>query len=283
MSNPWYDYPVSQGYGVNGEQGVDIATPFHTPITDIYSGTVVQEGYGSAGGVVGILTNVPGLGPVVEYFLHLDLINVAMGQVVKAGQLVGLSGGENPGYPGGLHPASHQFSTGPHTEFGFFKKTPLFVGNSVGDPYPYLMSGATGSPLPNDIGTNAHFAVANTTGQQSSGGSDYFGGLLGGIGDFMGGFLPTNWFNGSGDNPLTGTVSLLNGITGGALAGGLQAIQNAASIAQELPTLFEEAGLFLLALMLVIVGIVLISHDENVPGQPVFQGLVKKGAKVIAE
>lgn len=153
----WWNYPVTQGYGQNGEQGVDLGTPLHTPITNLYSGKVVETQYGAAGGIVGVLVNVPGLGAVVEYFLHLDRIDVKVGQQLGVGDQVGLSGGELAGTPGGMHPASPQFSTGPHTEFGFFRGTP-FASADAGNPLPYLHPGTGGAPVASTNNTSTSAA-----------------------------------------------------------------------------------------------------------------------------
>lgn len=117
----WFQQNTSQGYGVNGETGNDIATPFHTPISTLYGGTVLDAGYHPYGGQVEIATNVPGYGNVTETIIHLDTIapNIVAGARVSAGDLLGLSGGENPGYPGAQHPALPAYSSGPHTEIDF--------------------------------------------------------------------------------------------------------------------------------------------------------------------
>ena len=108
----WYDYPVTQAHGVSGEQGIDIGTPFHTPITAIDPGTVDKTMFGPFGGLIEVLT-----GRGNEYYLHEDAIDVAKGQQVAAGQELGLSGGQ---LAGGAHPAQPAFSSGPHTEFDVF-------------------------------------------------------------------------------------------------------------------------------------------------------------------
>lgn len=246
MATPWYDFGVSQGYGQNGEQGVDVATPFHTPISNLYSGTVVEAQYGSAGGIVGIATNVPGLGQVVEYFLHLDLINVAKGQIVKVGQIVGLSGGETPAQAptlGGLHPAQPQFSTGPHTEFGFFQGLP-FMSQNAGNPLGFLHPD-TSSNTPTASGTTG---TGNSNGSSSSVPAYCNIPVLGGLlcpqqaqvatavniaqnGQKVQQFI---------DNPIGYTFSTLLG---------------------PLATSLENVGFFILALMLIFIGIVLIAYE----------------------
>jgi len=129
----WYNDLITQTFGTpemnntDTERGVDLATPFHTAITNLFGGTVTDASYHPWGGVVGISTNVPGHGNVIEYFQHLDQIDpsVTVGSYVPVGGLIGLSGGQ---LSGGSHPASAQYSTGPHTEFGF--NSPYVAGGS---------------------------------------------------------------------------------------------------------------------------------------------------------
>lgn len=121
-SSQWYCFPVTQAHGQNGEAGVDIGTPMGTKLTAPFGGTVVGAGYHDWGGEVDILANVPGLGTVEEYFIHLDQIagNIVPGSAISAGQFIGLSGGQTSG---GSHPVHNTpgnfYSSGPHTEFGF--------------------------------------------------------------------------------------------------------------------------------------------------------------------
>lgn len=127
MGQAWYTFPISQAHGVNGEQGVDLATPFHTPITALYAGTVrwagrTQWSCGSSGGEVTIVCNVPGVGVMTSYYLHLDTTDVNVGDTVRAGQQIGLSGGQLSGgqWPVVNCPSQGDiYSTGPHSEFGF--------------------------------------------------------------------------------------------------------------------------------------------------------------------
>lgn len=121
----WYEYPITLPHG-SSEKGVDIGTPFHTPITALYAGTVRWSGRtqwnsgGSSGGEVTIVCNVPGRGILTSYYLHTDVNYVKVGDTVQAGQLIALSGGQ---LSGGQWPVQNTrkttFSTGPHTEFGF--------------------------------------------------------------------------------------------------------------------------------------------------------------------
>lgn len=139
MATPWWQLGITQAHGQNGELGVDVGTPFHTNITDIFSGTVVDAGYHAWGGQVDIATTLPNGQHVIEQFLHLDQIaaGITTGAQVVAGQFLGLSGGQTSG---GAHPASTQFSTGPHTEFGLYSGTP--GASTALDPTAYLAYGS---------------------------------------------------------------------------------------------------------------------------------------------
>jgi hypothetical protein len=122
----WLRYAITHGY-ITSYQGPgtdtphyasDIATPFHTPITALLNGTVTQADYA-------VWNGRPGGGEVfvkatdgrTYYYYHLDSIGVRVGQTLNAGDMVGLSGGQNSG---GLHPVDPMWSTGPHTHVGFF-------------------------------------------------------------------------------------------------------------------------------------------------------------------
>lgn len=153
----WYNNPVTESfgesYGGTTEHGVDIGTPFHTPITNIYAGKVTDASCNHPWGCqVGILTNVPGVGTVIEYFMHLDLLDVVVGQTVNVGQQIGLSGGQ---LSGGSHPNSPSESSGPHTEFGFDAPWISGVTSSMPasfNPISYL-SGQGGGPIDNVVNT----------------------------------------------------------------------------------------------------------------------------------
>jgi hypothetical protein len=108
----WYTYRF---YTEALSDGQSIAVPFHTPVTAAFGGRVTRANYGATGGQVDV--SMPD-GSSYSY-VHLDSIDPAVtpGATVTPGQFVGLSGGENAGYPGALHPASPKYSTAPHIDF----------------------------------------------------------------------------------------------------------------------------------------------------------------------
>lgn len=158
MSQWYQQYPVTETYNPPSEYGIDIATPYHTPITAPFGGQVFQADYQPWGGEVGIKANVPGYGLVNEYVQHLDLVNVSPGQTVTAGQVLGLSGGQTSG---GNHPTSPQYSSGPHTEIGF--GAPWIGGGSNFDPTKALSMATNIDP------SSIVSSIASTLGLGNSG------------------------------------------------------------------------------------------------------------------
>jgi len=148
----WWDYSVGRAHSPTddangGELGIDLRTPVGTSITTPWSALVTYVGNSaSTGWIVKALTNVPGIGPVYEYFLHLISVNVSSGQRLAAGTRVGLSGGLQPGAGGW-----------PHVEFGLFTSSAYasrywgFVTGSTLDPTPVIAALRNGehSMVPN--------------------------------------------------------------------------------------------------------------------------------------
>lgn len=107
------DGRVTQGYGapVNYEKsgkhgGIDIGVPEGTVIPDKKGGTVlsVENSKGGYGNSVIVLGN----DGIVRRYSHLSKIGVSIGDILKPGTPVGLSG--NTGY-----------STGPHLDYREYK------------------------------------------------------------------------------------------------------------------------------------------------------------------
>ena len=132
----WQQYGVTQAHGVNGETGVDIGTPFHTPLTALASGQVVSASYGPWGGDIFVAVQ-QGAQTLYYNYHHLDQIMVSVGQQIGAGTLLGLSGGQ---LSGGSHPATSQWSSGPHTEFGIYTR-PYISNQYALDPSQYYNFG----------------------------------------------------------------------------------------------------------------------------------------------
>ena len=170
MATPWYAYPITQGYGQNGEQGIDLGTPFHTPITALFGGTVRTAGRtawrcgGSSGGMITVVSNIPGLGVMTAYYLHTDTALVKVNDTVRPGQVLGLSGGQLAGGQWPVHNCPGvTFSTGPHTEFGFNASWVSGPGHNI-DPTRFILAARNGT-LPVVLADGSSSAtVASATG-----------------------------------------------------------------------------------------------------------------------
>jgi len=134
MGKNWWEFPITQGYGQHGEQGVDLGTPYGTPISSLFEGVVTRADFNPWGGEVDIAVQGGGfLG--TEKILHLDTIDVQKGQHVNLSTLLGLSGGQTSG---GNHPVTDpRYSTGPHTEID------LVGPRGFTDPTSYVKAGST--------------------------------------------------------------------------------------------------------------------------------------------
>lgn len=177
----WYDYAINPGNAYQTQYmgpdtdtphyAYDIETPFHTPLTAPLSGTVVQADYAAWGGEIFIQPDNKNLPEY--YFYHPDEVDVSKGEHVNAGDFIGLSGGENPGYPGAEHPASPAYSTGPHTHIGWFTKwvTPSQTGETIpfGPDTSTLIEYAKGEPVTSSaMGNLSNVASSGSTSSQPS-------------------------------------------------------------------------------------------------------------------
>lgn len=140
----WWLAHITQGFHPKSNPahgGIDFGIGFHTPLAALLGGSVYRAGYYPWGGELDLNTNLPGYGHGLENYTHLDWINPAFmhaGAFVPSGAVVGLSGGENPGYPGGLHPAQRRFSSGPHFHYNWFVSRPWAHDDL--NPTPFINS-----------------------------------------------------------------------------------------------------------------------------------------------
>lgn len=125
LAKPVGDAPITQGFGVNGHRGVDFGVPVGTPVLAVAEGLVVDfTNDGSFGNGVCLLVH----DKLAEWYLlhaHLSQVDVAVGQYVKAGRQLGLSG--NTG-----------LSTGPHLHWQQCRTAqfPVDIAQSV-DPLSF--------------------------------------------------------------------------------------------------------------------------------------------------
>lgn len=145
--------PIAQPFGGNGgHPGIDFSVPVGTPVHAAADGTVTVLGNNGDAGNQLILDHAESYQTVYD---HLSEFRVKVGQSVKVGAVIGLSGGA-AGAPGAGN------STGPHLHFE------IRLNGSVINPAPLLS------------GTSNISDTGKKTGG-SGGGDD----TLGAIGDFF--------------------------------------------------------------------------------------------------
>jgi len=100
------DFNASRGYGKHG--AADIPVPSGTEIHSPLDGKVlkVHDDSGNCGGTI-VINHADGYQTI---FCHCKQINVSAGNIVKQGDVIGLSGG-------GANDKGHGRSTGPHLHF----------------------------------------------------------------------------------------------------------------------------------------------------------------------
>lgn len=118
---------VTSGFGAPRgaypHQGIDFAVPIGTAVRAALDGVVLNAGWNAIGGRTGIGGFLGHEGGRNTYYGHLSKLLVQVGDLVKAGQVIGLSG--NTGR-----------STGPHLHFE------TWTGGRPVDPAPYVAGGA---------------------------------------------------------------------------------------------------------------------------------------------
>ncbi len=169
----WLSYGITHGFypsyvsniGDTPHYANDIGTPFHTPITALFSGTVVSQREGLPWGTEIFIQPDDSALPQYYYY-HLDTLNTQVGEHLSAGQMIGLSGGQNTG---GSNPSTPAMSSGPHTHVGFFTK---YVTTPVGGrPYgpdisAYITAFSKGATPPTGLPADASAGNPGALGSQ---------------------------------------------------------------------------------------------------------------------
>ncbi|MDE5831036.1 MAG: M23 family metallopeptidase [Clostridia bacterium] len=133
------NYTITSAYGtredpITGEEkvhaGIDLRVEHHAEILSVYDGEVtfsgVQKGYGNCIEIKHIIDGEQ----IYSFYAHMSRLDVSVGETVKAGQVIGLEGGE----PGEDENAGN--STGHHLHFEIRKTSSSSKNNS--DPDDYL-------------------------------------------------------------------------------------------------------------------------------------------------
>ncbi len=134
------DFPITQGFGqsltdselasfyqsfgMSAHDGIDYSVPENLPVSTVDDGKVIQSGNG-AYGITVVVEHTWGR----SYYGHLNQNQIQVGQTVKKGDIVGLSGKTG-------------ITTGPHLHFGIRPKDYNIFNGYFGkvDPLPYLSS-----------------------------------------------------------------------------------------------------------------------------------------------
>jgi len=104
---PLDDYTFTSPYGVRWGKlhaGIDLADPEGTPYKSIHSGTVTQAGYMGGYGYAITVRNTDGTEVI---YAHSRRLLVSVGNVVKAGQILGEVGNTGASYGTHLHLEIH--------------------------------------------------------------------------------------------------------------------------------------------------------------------------------
>lgn len=147
-----------KGGMVNGKkissnhQGIDFRTPENTPVTALADGTVLETGRKGDWGNYVLLKHVDGTS---SRYAHLNAILVSRGQKVKAGTVIGKSGGAK-GNPGAGN------STGAHLHFEYLNASGVRV-----DPAPFLSGVKSADPKYSWTGySHTNFVSSKKTSEQ---------------------------------------------------------------------------------------------------------------------
>lgn len=116
----WWDRRhLTQGFNNRNEKGQDFGLPLNTPIASISSGRVIyaQRMNSDPGSSVGYIVQVENADGSIFHYQHLRTSSVHVGDYVRVGQMLGLSGGcPANGYGSGGCTRTDQYTTGPHIE-----------------------------------------------------------------------------------------------------------------------------------------------------------------------
>lgn len=225
---------VTQSFGNNGEKGTDYGLGgFGKPVGSITSGKVVYVGNGGyPGSSIGQIVQIQAPDGKLLHYQHLMSTNLTVGQVVGVGDVVGLGGGCPVGaYPSGLAGNGctryDNFSTGQHIE--------------VRESDTYNPAAGVWGQNWNPNNNQVYLNIVGSTGAQSGTGT-----IVNASGSNCGTMNWYDWFN-----PVRSGQYML--CVGGNVASGAQT---------NVMTIFirygEIAGLFILAIIFIIIGFVLL-------------------------
>ncbi len=147
ISQKWgenYDYYFSN-FGYKGHNGVDFAIPVGTPVYACHDGTIQFSAIDSVRSLTVCIDSTDGT--LRTLYCHLSESKVQVGQVVKRGELIALSG--NTG----------SFTTGPHLHLGC-RPLPANMDNGYNgadNPFNYLDGTYPNTVIKEEVKLPEHF------------------------------------------------------------------------------------------------------------------------------
>ena len=147
ISQLWGENPdYYSKLGMNGHNGIDFAVPIGTPVYACHDGVIQFTGIDSVRSLtVCIDTND---GTLRTLYCHLSESKVTLGQKVKRGELIALSG--NTG----------SFTTGPHLHLGTRPLNPVNMHNGMNgavNPFNYLDGTYPNTVIKEEVKLPEHF------------------------------------------------------------------------------------------------------------------------------
>lgn len=116
----WFNLTPTQYFGQNGELGNDFGMDAGTSVAAAEAGKVVAVWQDPSGSSVGTIVQIEDRGGMLWHYQHLKAANVAVGQQVYPGTVIGFSGGCPTGGYDPSNPAIcsryDNYSTNPHIE-----------------------------------------------------------------------------------------------------------------------------------------------------------------------
>lgn len=183
MDKPWYMFEICVPFGdprfdveFGGAHDLDIAAPPNHPVTALLPGTIatISRPQPSWGEQIGVELDLPFNGIPFMAYLHLSAANpdLAVGQHIEKGQLIGWVGGGNTeaDYGGTHNPTGRNFTNDPFQSSRIQVGVALMRGNQFGitqfhkwvpkgttpketelDPTQIILDARRAHPGPNDI------------------------------------------------------------------------------------------------------------------------------------
>jgi murein DD-endopeptidase MepM/ murein hydrolase activator NlpD len=194
-------------WGGNQHKAIDYGVPTGTPVQAAASGTVKQVGSGSGDRSYGVYIEIDHGGGYSTLYAHLSSVQVAVGQSVAQGQVIGLSG--QTGYATGPHlhfEARHNGNKINPASLGLGGAAAVVAGTTTANT-------STVMAISGSVGTSANIITSGSSVAGASVPQAYRGASVGGasVGVSGGSGLATN----TGYGPMQNGTGRGSGVSGG--------------------------------------------------------------------